>query len=31
MKVFGFVGTDNIRTKIIINDVTLDKLANLRI
>jgi len=30
-KVFGFVGTDHLRTKNIINDETLEKLANLLI
>ena len=30
-KVFGFVGTDHLRTKIIINDEPLNKLANLLI
>jgi hypothetical protein len=30
-KVFGFVGTDHLRTKIFINNETLGKLANLRI
>jgi hypothetical protein len=30
-KVFGFVGTDHLRAKIIINDETLIKLTNLRI
>jgi len=27
MKVFGFVGTDQLRTKIIINDETLDQVS----
>ena len=30
-KVFGLVGTDHLRTKIIINDETLEKLANVHI
>ena len=30
-KEFDFVGTDQLRTKIIINDETLNKLANLLI
>ena len=30
-KIFGFVGADHLRTKIIINDETLQKLANLLI
>jgi len=30
-KVFGFAGTDHLRTKIIINDETLEKVTNLLI
>jgi len=29
IKVFGFVGTDHLRTKINVNDETLEQLANL--